>query len=276
MRELSFLVTNDDGIESPLLAALVAALQPQGRVAVVAPRAEQSWISKAISRHRELTVRSREELFGCPAWDCDGTPADCVHLALGHLVEGRVDMVVSGVNVGSNVSLPLILASGTVGGALEGALHGHHALATSLRLTKEEFVRIKEQPPEISRALAATVALVARRSATLCAEIARRPAPRRFHVHNLNFPAAVTADTPIRRTVPANLRIGTLFNPTGANGVYGFTFAVGDERASAWLTDRACVEAGEASHSLLDFGRLGVVAGAHGRVARKLSRTIAP
>ena len=121
MRELSFLVTNDDGIDSPLLAALVAALLAHGRVTVAAPRTEQSWIGKAISRHRELNVRVSTHHFGCAAWEIDGTPADCVNLALGNLVEQRPDMVVSGINMGSNAGLPLILASGTVGGASEGA-----------------------------------------------------------------------------------------------------------------------------------------------------------
>lgn len=269
MRELSFLVTNDDGIDSPLLSALVAALLAQGRVTVVAPRQEQSWIGKAISRHRQLNVRSRDNLFGCPAWDVDGTPADCVNLALGHLVAGRPDMVVSGINMGSNAGLPLILASGTVGGALEAACHGFHALATSIRMTRDDFARAKQPGGALPEAVNLAVKSVAHRSAALGAEIARRPRPHKFFVHNLNFPPTTTDATPLDRTMPALLRIGTLFHPApGAEkGAFGFTFGVGDEEPSPLLTDRACLEAGHASYSVLDFGRIGVSGGPHGAVA---------
>jgi 5'-nucleotidase len=269
MRELTFLVTNDDGIHSPFLAALVAALLGHGRVCVVAPTEEKSWIGKAISRHRPLRAQPRNDLFGCPAWAVDGTPADCVNLGLGRLVAGavgRIDMVASGINMGSNAGLPLILASGTVGGALEGACHGLHALATSIRLDKADFARIREPGTRLPEHIAAMVRVVARRSAELCATIARKPAPKRFLVHNLNFPHTTSDATPIERTIPALVRIGTLFEPAAEADTFGFTFAVGDELPSAQLTDRACVESGRASHSILDFGRLGLSGGPFGEV----------
>jgi 5'-nucleotidase len=260
MREIAFLITNDDGIGSPLLAALVAALRPHGATHVVAPAAERSWIGKAISRHARLRPRRCDARFDCPAWAVDGTPADCVNLALGHLVPA-VDMVVSGINLGSNAGLPLILASGTVGGALEGALHGRHALACSIRFTMAEFARLAQPGGSLPAGLAAPVRCVAERTAGLCAALARRPRPRRFVVHNLNFPSSTVAATPLIRTLPAAFEIGTLFQPEPKNGRYAFTFAVGGERPSPRPTDRSCLDAGRASHSVLDFGRLGVPRG---------------
>ena len=62
--------------------------------------------------------------LGCPTWIVDGTPSDCVNIALAHLLTDPVAGVVSGINVGLNASLGFILASGTVAGAWEGALHG--------------------------------------------------------------------------------------------------------------------------------------------------------
>lgn len=263
MRTLTFLATNDDGIDSPLLIALVRALRPFGRVLVAAPDGERSWIGKAISRQKPLlrTAR-RDELFDCPAWAIDGTPADCVNLALGHLADGRVDLVVSGINMGSNAGLPLILASGTVGGALEAALAGTHAVATSIRLGKADFARLKLPDATLPGHVRATVDAIAARTAQLCAEIARRPRPRRPIVHNLNFPPDTTPETPLVRTTAAHLRVGPLWAPADEPGTYHFAFAVGDEAPTAYLTDRACIDAGRATHCILDFARLAVTTGA--------------
>ncbi len=267
MRELSFLVTNDDGIESPLLAALVAALLAHGRVTVVAPRTQQSWIGKALSRHASANLEDRRDLFGCDAWDLNGTPADCVNLALAHLVGRRVDAIVSGINIGSNAALPLILASGTVGGALEGALHGHHAIAASLRLDRADLDLLRQPGAAIPAHLATAGRVAARRTAARVESIARRPKPRSFLVHSLNFPTATTDDTPLLRTMPALVCAGSMFNATSSEpGVFTSAFAIGEERRSALLTDRACLETGRASHTVLDFGRLGVSGGTFGSV----------
>lgn len=263
MRTLTFLATNDDGIDSPLLAALVRALLPHGRVLVAGPDGERSWIGKAISRQKpQLRATRRDELFGCPAWAIDGTPADCVNLALGHLLEGRCDLVVSGINMGSNAGLPLILASGTVGGALEGALAGVHAVATSIRLGKADFARLKLPDATLPAHVAATVDAIAARTAALCAQLARKPRPRRPIVHNLNFPPETTAETPLVRTTAAHVRVGPLWAPTDEPGTYTFAFNVGDDAPTQFLTDRACIDAGRATHCILDFARLAVPTGA--------------
>lgn len=268
MRSLSFLVTNDDGIDSPALAALAGALQPHGRVQIVAPATEQSWIGKAISRRRRLTVRQREDLFTCPAWDVDGTPADCVNLGLGNLVRGRIDAVVSGINVGSNVSLPLILCSGTVGGALEASFHGMHAIASSIRIARADFGAARDPLHSGYRTISDAIKAAANLTADRAVTIARRRKPTRSIVHNLNFPTTTTGDTIIERTIPANVRTGTLFRPTDEPGVYEFIFAMENAIPASRLTDLDSLDAGRASYSVLDFSRLGVAGAVYGPVPR--------
>ncbi len=262
MRTPTILATNDDGIRSPLFASLVRALLPVGRVVVAAPDGERSWIGKAISRQKPvLRAVPHDAIFGCPAWSIDGTPADCVNLALGHLAGGRVDLVVSGINMGSNAGLPLILASGTVGGALEGALAGTHAVAASIRLGRADFAKLKLPDATLPPHVAAVVEAIAARTAALCAGISRRPRPRRPIVHNLNFPPDTTPETPLVRTTAAHLRVGPLWTPAGEPGAYTFAFNVGEEIPTPHLTDRACIDAGRATHAILDFGRLAVTSG---------------
>ena len=147
---MKFLLTNDDGIGSVFLHELAHALLRAGHeLTVVAPKTEQSWIGCAKSRHRPVTSQRVDALhhLGCPTWTVDGTPSDCVNIALAHLLPGaqlpRPDAVVSGINVGLNASLAFLLASGTIAGAWEGAVHGLPAVALSQDLTFAAFEALK-------------------------------------------------------------------------------------------------------------------------------------
>jgi 5'-nucleotidase len=128
---MHFLVTNDDGIQSPALEQLRRQLSAFGRVTVIAPDRNQSATSQALTLHRPLRIHSVAE----DVWTVDGTPADCVLVAFhGSLVE-RPTFVVSGINHGPNMGED-VFYSGTVAAAIEGALQGVPALAASL-VTRE-------------------------------------------------------------------------------------------------------------------------------------------
>ncbi|GIV88922.1 MAG: 5'-nucleotidase SurE [Chloroflexus sp.] len=124
------LVTNDDGYQSPGLAALRAVLSEIGEVAVVAP--DRNW--SAAGHYRKLfdPLRAWEGTLsdGSPALICDGTPADCVALAILGLLDRKPDLVVSGINLGANLGTDL-LYSGTVAAAMEGIVFGVPGLAVS-------------------------------------------------------------------------------------------------------------------------------------------------
>ncbi|HEX4825569.1 MAG TPA: 5'/3'-nucleotidase SurE [Candidatus Polarisedimenticolaceae bacterium] len=112
------LVTNDDGIEAPGLAALAAAVAPLGHVIVVAPDRERSGAGHALTLMRPLRIRKR----GDDRHEVDGTPTDCVHLGVFHLTGGTPpDLIVSGINRGLNIGDD-VTYSGTVAAALEGTL----------------------------------------------------------------------------------------------------------------------------------------------------------
>jgi 5'-nucleotidase len=121
------LVSNDDGIHAPGLAALADALASLGEVWVVAPDRERSAVGHALTLHRPLTV----EQLGPRRFSANGTPSDCVNLALLGLMPRRAHVVVSGVNAGSNLGDD-VTYSGTVSAAMEGTLLGVPALAVSL------------------------------------------------------------------------------------------------------------------------------------------------
>jgi 5'-nucleotidase len=126
------LLTNDDGISAPGIQALWKSLAEIGDVAVVAPTSERSATSQAITVHHPIRVD--EYCIDQPnvcGWRIDGTPTDCVKIAVEALLDAPPDIVVSGVNHGPNLGTD-VLYSGTVSAAIEGAMYGLPAVAFSL------------------------------------------------------------------------------------------------------------------------------------------------
>jgi 5'/3'-nucleotidase len=128
------LVTNDDGYFSEGIQALAVALQPLGEVTIVAPQTEASAVGHALTLRRPL----RLEKVGERIYSVDGTPTDCVNIAIDEVLEGRPDLVISGINKGLNIGDD-VTYSGTVAGALEGALLGYQAIAVSLEFTRNTW-----------------------------------------------------------------------------------------------------------------------------------------
>ncbi len=123
---MNILITNDDGIESPGLAALEAALSADHMVYTVAPDRDRSGYSQSITVGRPVTVHK----LGRRRWSLNGTPADCVRFGLGSLVEDPIDAVLSGINLGANLGTDLVF-SGTAGAARHAAMLEKPAVAVS-------------------------------------------------------------------------------------------------------------------------------------------------
>jgi 5'-nucleotidase len=128
---LRILLTNDDGIYAPGLAALYRELKRLGEVTVVAPESEQSAVGHAISLITPLRVKEVSINGGVEGWAVSGTPADCVKIALAELLHQPPELVVSGINLGPNVGIN-VLYSGTVSAATEASILGVRGVAFSL------------------------------------------------------------------------------------------------------------------------------------------------
>jgi len=160
------LVTNDDGYRSEGIHALARALRAVGEVTIVAPTTEASAIGHALTlRHPLRLDRIEDRVFAV-----EGTPTDCVNVAVTHVFKGLPDLVISGINKGWNLGDD-ITYSGTVAGALEGALLGIPAMAVSLRQTRGDY----------------DFSYAARAAATLAEAMLRRPLAARTFL-NINVP----------------------------------------------------------------------------------------
>jgi 5'-nucleotidase len=164
------LVTNDDGVHSEGIKALADALKSLGDITVVAPIQEASAIGHALTLRRPLRI----DTIDPNVFAVDGTPTDCVNLAITHVLRGKPDLIVSGINKGWNLGDD-VTYSGTVSGALEGALLEIPSVAVSTQ-------RIKDQCEFGPSATAA---------ATIAQAVLERGMPK-FTLLNINVPMGVT------------------------------------------------------------------------------------
>ncbi len=176
---IRILVTNDDGHFSPGIHALATALRAVGEVVIVAPQTEASAVGHALTLRRPLRVeRVSDDVFAV-----DGTPTDCVNIAIDQILTHKPDLIVSGINKGFNIGDD-VTYSGTVAGALEGALLGYPAIAVSQQFTRETF--------DFSTAAAF--------AAQMAAAVLQAPLPPRTFL-NINVPSGPVKG--VRTTVQA-------------------------------------------------------------------------
>jgi 5'-nucleotidase len=253
------LITNDDGIESKFLHAIADALSGQYQISVAAPKSEQSWIGRAVSRRGEISVDRHPDL-PWPSWTIDGTPTDCVNIALSNLLPEPPDAVVSGINIGYNTTTQLIYSSGTVAGALEGAFWGIPAIAVSQEIPDHIFWEVSDakgkMPAEWQPLLDNNAAHAAGLISDLLENSNHGGNGSDAIVHNLNYPSRPKNPYETIQTIPAPLREMAFFQSTGTGG-YEFQFRHGEARPTQAKTDRQAIADGQVSHSILNFSALG-------------------
>ena len=187
------LLTNDDGIFAPGLAAMSRALAELGEVRVVAPSTEQSGVGHAITFLTPLTAKEIFDGDRSRGWAVDGSPADAVKLGIAEFCPRRPDLVVSGINSGLNAGIN-VLYSGTVAAAIEGAFFGITSVALSLEWSEHaEYDRAARIALDVIRGL-----------------LRRSPPPG--SLFNVNIPTAAVRGRPELRVVPMSVaRYGEAF-----------------------------------------------------------------
>ena len=131
------LISNDDGYQAPGIHSLVEMLSDYGDIIVCAPDSARSGYSCAFSATEPLVLHCQERHEGLEVWSCNGTPVDCVKIALAELVPRRPDIVIGGINHGDNASVN-VHYSGTMGVVLEGCMKYISSIAFSLCDTRME------------------------------------------------------------------------------------------------------------------------------------------
>lgn len=145
-KRLRILLSNDDGIDAPGLKSLWKALYTAdfADLFIVAPASEKSGSGVAITWNRPMLIKKVSWLKGTPAWSVDGTPADCIKLGTRVILDSAPDLIVSGVNAGSNAGRN-VLHSGTVGAVIEGIFQGIPGVAFSCENGQEPNFHVAEK-----------------------------------------------------------------------------------------------------------------------------------
>ena len=234
------LVVNDDGYKAAGIRALIREFRQAYDVVAVAPDREQSWMGKSISGHHQLhlTPITYHEFDG---YHVNGTPADCAQLGL-YETGARPDFVLSGINHGANIGHGHILSSGTVGAALEAAMQGVPAFATSAwGLHKDEGRPDLNVPETID--LFANAAAITR---AIVEKVMRLGFPTDTQVIGINVPLTATLDTKWVVTKPHSVPYGQVFgaHPEGGYANNRYHILEGDEEQG---TDLAALAQGYVS-----------------------------
>ncbi|MCD6346442.1 MAG: 5'/3'-nucleotidase SurE, partial [Bacteroidales bacterium] len=125
------LVTNDDGYDAPGIQCLTEVAREFGDVFLIGPMQGQSAMSHAVTLHEPIRIKEIADNEGFTVMACSGTPADCVKIGLNKILNRKPDLIVSGINHGSNSSVSLFY-SGTVAAAFEGCMNGIPSIAFSV------------------------------------------------------------------------------------------------------------------------------------------------
>ncbi len=195
------LLTNDDGLHSAPFRAFWTGLMERkiGKVTVVVPEHEMSAAGKGITLHKPLRIRKlpvKVRSFGYrEAFTVSGTPGDAVTVAVKYIMDSEPDVVVSGINVGDNITLDNIFTSGTIAAALQGTIMGITSSAFSVEIPAGQPSR------PVDRFLPH-----ARLAAMIAEWLVKKGLPEGVDLLNVNFPYKISEDTPIRITRLARMK----------------------------------------------------------------------
>jgi len=187
------LLTNDDGIYAAGIKAAYKSVADLGDVTIAAPAMQQSGVGRSISIFEPLRI-TQANLNGVTAYAIGGTPTDSVILGIFTIMKETPDLVLSGFNIGENVSTDTITTSGTIGAALEAASYGIPAIAASVQVTEErlKFDDLRDYQHDFDIGIK-VVNKVAR-------NVLRHGLPENVDMLNINIPHFVEEDTGIEIT----------------------------------------------------------------------------
>jgi len=234
---MRILITNDDGIRAPGLEVMLQIATelagPDGEVWTVAPEAEQSGVGHAISFVNPMRVFHNAPRVVA----VDGTPADCVLAGISEVMDDKPDLILSGINRGNNAAQNT-LYSGTIGAAMEGALHGVNSIALSQFFGPDN--RGLDDPFEVARAMGAEVI-----RGILATDMWGQAPYGLFY--NVNFPPVPAADCKGTQAVSQGFRSNTDFYAVAETGPNG--------RRYLWVTmgsQHVATESGTDVHANLE------------------------
>ncbi len=206
------LLTNDDGVRSPGFKVLKNALKSLGKLLLIGPSDEKSWIGKALTRFGGVKVHKLQSEDGGEIFAVQGTPVDAVLIGAFMIAKNLPRLVVSGINTGANAGNAFIFSSGTVGAAIEAAMIGIPSMAVSVvppypnyDYQEEDFRFASQIAKEFAK------------------KILNHGLPSGVDLINLNIPHNASSETEVVLTKIARVHYGGLLEECTATKIFNFT-----------------------------------------------------
>ncbi len=186
--------TNDDGVYSLGLKLLYESVRDLGETIVLAPETPKSSSGLGLTLHKPLRIIKMHLWDNVPVYAINGTPSDIIQVAI-HEVSGKPDIVVSGVNIGDNTSLQVILSSGTIGAAAQAALMGIPGIAFSAAIKSQDEL----EDPYYYEAIKRIVKAITRK-------VLEDGLPKNVDLISVNFPNEIGPETEVKTAPPSRIR----------------------------------------------------------------------
>ncbi|MDI9617837.1 5'/3'-nucleotidase SurE [Methanothermobacter sp.] len=184
---MKILITNDDGVNSSGILAARKAVENLGETIVVAPATQQSGIGHALTLFEPIRVSEVTLRDGSEAYAVSGTPTDAVIIGIFELMDEKPDLVISGINMGENLGKSELTTSGTIGAAMEAAVHGVPSLAVSLQVKRGD-IKFHDGHVDVDFSLASEL------TERVASMILRKGLPAGVDFLNLNIPSHPAGD----------------------------------------------------------------------------------
>ncbi len=181
------MITNDDGVNSSGIMATKKAVEGLGDIRVVAPATQQSGIGHALTLFEPIRVTATSLPDGSEAYSVSGTPTDALIIGVFELEDEKPDLVISGINIGENLGKSELTTSGTIGAAMEAAVHGIPSIAVSLQVNRGD---IKFHDGHVDVDFSAAQRIIRR----VAEHILEKGLPEGVDFVNLNIPSHVESD----------------------------------------------------------------------------------
>ncbi|ADL57632.1 MULTISPECIES: 5'/3'-nucleotidase SurE [Methanothermobacter] len=179
---MKILITNDDGVNSSGILAARKAVENLGETIIVAPATQQSGIGHALTLFEPIRVSEVTLRDGSEAYAVSGTPTDAVIIGIFELMDEKPDLVISGINMGENLGKSELTTSGTIGAAMEAAVHGVPSLAVSLQVRRGD-IKFHDGHVDVDFSLASEL------TERVASRILRKGLPDGVDFLNLNIPS---------------------------------------------------------------------------------------
>lgn len=252
---MNILIINDDGFKSPFLKILVDYFNTSdNKLTICVPSEEQSWKAKSMTRFGEIKVKNIV-LDGMEVTALGGTPADCANIGIYNVCNQKPDLVLSGINIGTNASLCFAMASGTLGACFEANLANIPSIAFSWQVKREDYHKWCDEHKLSDESVIMYKEMFLSKIESIISYINQDEdyKLKKNYTWSVNLPKVVSKDSEIKKTTLAEFSYQYCFKKVGESFTHAVDFKIPESKKG---TDIHCLSEGNISITKMNLSNL--------------------